>query len=255
MERKIRLNQKICSELEAMAKTLYDYWFVQFDFPDENGEPYRTAGGEMVWNEQLKREIPKGWKTGTIRDLGTIVSGGTPNTSCDEYYCTDGYAWITPNDLSGNTDKMFINHGERDVTVEGIENSSAVLMPKHTVLLSTRAPIGYLAISENEVCTNQGFKSIVPDSGYSEFYIYYVLKSNIPAIAQQGVGTTFKEVSKETLSGFKIPLPPIELTERFAAHILPVCTKRKLLENECKELTKLRDWLLPMLMNGQARME
>ena len=255
MEQKISLNQKICSELEAMAKTLYDYWFVQFDFPDENGEPYRTAGGEMVWNEQLKREIPKGWKTGTIRDLGTIVSGGTPNTSCDEYYCTDGYAWITPNDLSGNTDKMFINHGERDVTVEGIENSSAVLMPKHTVLLSTRAPIGYLAISENEVCTNQGFKSIVPDSGYSEFYIYYVLKSNIPAIAQQGVGTTFKEVSKETLSGFKIPLPPIELTERFAAHILPVCTKRKLLENECKELTKLRDWLLPMLMNGQARME
>ena len=255
IDNKIRLNDRICSELESMAKALYDYWFVQFDFPDENGKPYRTAGGEMVWNEQLKREIPKGWKTGTIRDLGTIVSGGTPNTSCDEYYCTDGYAWITPNDLSGNTDKMFINHGERDVTVEGIENSSAVLMPKHTVLLSTRAPIGYLAISENEVCTNQGFKSIVPDSGYSEFYIYYVLKSNIPAIAQQGVGTTFKEVSKETLSGFKIPLPPIELTERFAAHILPVCTKRKLLENECKELTKLRDWLLPMLMNGQARVE
>lgn len=255
MEQKISLNQKICSELEAMAKTLYDYWFVQFDFPDENGKPYRTSGGKMVWNEQLKRKIPKGWKTGTIGDVGTIVSGGTPNTSCDEYYCTDGYAWITPNDLSGNTDKMFISHEERDVTVEGIENSSAVLMPKHTVLLSTRAPIGYLAISENEVCTNQGFKSIVPDSGYSEFYIYYVLKSNIPAIAQQGVGTTFKEVSKETLSGFKIPLPPIELTERFAAHILPGCTKRKLLENECKELTKLRDWILPMLMNGQARVE
>lgn len=255
MERKIRLNQKICSELEAMAKTLYDYWFVQFDFPDGNGNPYRTSGGEMVWDEQLKREIPKGWETGTIGNLGTIVSGGTPNTSFDEYYCTDGYAWITPNDLSGNTDKMFISHGERDVTVEGIENSSAVLMPKHTVLLSTRAPIGYLAISENEVCTNQGFKSIVPDSGYSEFYIYYVLKSNIPAIAQQGVGTTFKEVSKETLSGFKIPLPPIELTERFAAHILPGCTKRKLLENECKELTKLRDWLMPMLMNGQALVE
>lgn len=252
---KIENNKRICSELETMAKTIYDYWFVQFDFPDENGKPYRTSGGEMVWNEQLKREIPKGWESGTIGDLGTIVSGGTPNTSCDEYYCTDGYAWITPNDLSGNTDKMFINHGERDVTVEGIENSSAVLMPKHTVLLSTRAPIGYLAISENEVCTNQGFKSIVPDAGYSEFYIYYVLKSNIPAIAQQGVGTTFKEVSKETLSGFKIPLPPIELTERFVSHILAGCTKRKLLENECKELTKLRDWLLPMLMNGQARME
>lgn len=255
LDDKIENNYYISTELETMSKTIYDYWFVQFDFPDENGKPYRTSGGEMVWNEQLKQEIPKGWKSGTIGDLGTIVSGGTPNTSCDEYYCTDGYAWITPNDLSGNTDKMFINHGERDVTVEGIENSSAVLMPKHTVLLSTRAPIGYLAISENEVCTNQGFKSIVPDAGYSEFYIYYVLKSNIPAIAQQGVGTTFKEVSKETLSGFKIPLPPIELTERFVAHILAGCTKRRLLENECRELSKLRDWLLPMLMNGQARVE
>ena len=255
IDSKIRLNYRICAELEAMAKILYDYWFVQFDFPDENGKPYRTSGGEMVWNEQLKRKIPKEWKTGTIGDLGTIVSGGTPNTSCAEYYCTDGYAWITPNDLSGNTDKMFISHGERDVTIEGIENSSTVLMPKHTVLLSTRAPIGYLVISENEVCTNQGFKSIVPDTRYSEFYIYYVLKSNIPAIAQQGVGTTFKEVSKETLSGFKIPLPPIELAERFAAHILPSCTKRKLLENESNELTKLRDWLLPMLMNGQTCVE
>lgn len=255
IELKITHNSHICSELEAMAKTLYDYWFVQFDFPDENGKPYRTSGGEMVWNEQLKQEIPKGWKAGTIGDLGTIVSGGTPNTSCEEYYCTDGYAWITPNDLSGNTDKMFVSHGERDVTIAGIENSSAVLMPKHSVLLSTRAPIGYLAISENEVCTNQGFKSIVPDTGYSELFIYYVLKSNIPAIAQQGVGTTFKEVSKETLSRFKIPIPQIKLTERFATHISSGCTKRKILENECKELTKLRDWLLPMLMNGQARVE
>lgn len=255
LESKVVINSQICSELESMAKILYDYWFVQFDFPDENGKPYRTSGGEMVWNEQLKREIPKGWEAGTIGDLGTIVSGGTPNTSCEEYYCATGYAWITPNDLSGNTDKMFISHGERDVTLLGIENSSAVLMPKHTVLLSSRAPIGYLAISENEVCTNQGFKSIVPDSGYSPFYIYYVLKSNISAIAQQGVGTTFKEVSKETLSAFKIPLPPIKLIERFVTYILPGCNKRRILEIEYKELTNLRDWLLPMLMNGQAQVE
>lgn len=96
---------------------------------------------------------------------------------------------------------------------------------ENTVLLSTRAPIGYLVISENEVCTNQRFKSIVSDAGYSEFYIYYVLKSNILAIAQQGVGTPFKEVSKETLSGFKIPLPPIKLTEHFSTHILSGCIK------------------------------
>lgn len=255
IDSKIEVNNRICSELEAMAKTLYDYWFVQFDFPDENGRPYRASGGEMVWNEQLKREIPKGWEIGRIGQLGSIVSGGTPTTSCADYYCDKGFAWITPNDLSGNEDKMFVYHGERDITQSGIDNSSAVLMPKHSVLLSTRAPIGYLAIADNELCTNQGFKSIIPDAGYHEYYIYYLLKRNIPAISQQGVGTTFKEVSKETLSNFGLLLPPKHVANEFADTISSLCENRCTLEKENLELTKLRDWLLPMLMNGQARVE
>ncbi len=252
---KMSTNTAVCLELEAMAKTLYDYWFVQFDFPDENGKPYRTSGGEMVWNEQLKREIPKGWTVGKIGQLGSIVSGGTPTTTVADYYCDNGFAWITPNDLSGNADKMFVSHGERDITQSGIDNSSAVLIPKHSVLLSTRAPIGYLAISCNEVCTNQGFKSIIPDAGYHEYYIYYLLKRNIPAISQQGVGTTFKEVSKETLSNFVLSLPSKAIANAFASNIVGLCEKRCLLEKENQELVKLRDWLLPMLMNGQARVE
>lgn len=255
VDRKISLNTCIYAELEAMAKTLYDYWFVQFDFPDENGKPYRTSGGEMVWNGQLKRRLPKGWTVGKIGQLGSIVSGGTPTTTCADYYCDNGFAWITPNDLSGNDEKMFVDHGERDVTQAGIDSSSAVLMPKHSVLLSTRAPIGYLAISDNEVCTNQGFKSIIPDAGYHEYYIYYLLKRNIPAISRQGVGTTFKEVSKETLSDFKLLLPPKPIANEFANTVSSLCENRCVLEKENEELTKLRDWLLPMLMNGQARVE
>ena len=111
MEQKIQLNKSICFELESMAKTLYDYWFVQFDFPDENGRPYRASGGEMVWNPQLKREIPKGWEAGTIGQIGSVISGGTPTTTREDYYCNHGIAWITPNDLSKNEDKMFISHG------------------------------------------------------------------------------------------------------------------------------------------------
>lgn len=255
VDRKISLNTHICAELEAMAKTLYDYWFVQFDFPDENGRPYRTSGGEMIWNEKLQREIPKGWRIGSIGQLGSIVSGGTPTTSCADYYCDKGFAWITPNDLSGNEDKMFVGHGERDITQSGIDNSSAVLMRKHSVLLSTRAPIGYLAIADNELCTNQGFKSIISDAGYHEYYIYYLLKRNIPAIAQQGVGTTFKEVSKDTLSNFMLLLPEKRVANNFASYISSLCEQRRTLEKENQELIQLRDWLLPMLMNGQARME
>ena len=255
MEQKIQLNKSICFELESMAKTLYDYWFVQFDFPDENGRPYRASGGEMVWNPQLKREIPKGWEAGTIGQIGSVISGGTPTTTREDNYCNHGIAWITPNDLSKNEDKMFISHGERDITQSGLDNSSAVLMPKHSVLLSTRAPIGYLAISSNEICTNQGFKSIVPNAGYHEYFIYYLIKRNVPAIAQQGVGTTFKEVSKDTLSNFAVPLPPKSLVNNFAEKVTPLCEKRCILEEENHELKRVRDWLLPMLMNGQARVE
>ena len=122
---RINLNTRLCAELEAMAKTLYDYWFVQFDFPDGHGRPYRSSGGEMVWCAELGREVPKGWKAGTIGDLGEIVSGATPTTTEGQYYTSEGIAWITPNDLSNNGDRMFIAHGERDITEEGLNSCSS----------------------------------------------------------------------------------------------------------------------------------
>ncbi len=255
MEQKIRTNKCICTELESIAKTLYDYWFTQFDFPDENGKPYRASGGAMEWNEQLKREIPKNWKAGTLKDLGTIISGGTPSTNNKSFYTENGIAWVTPNDLSGNENLMFFAHGERDITRDGLNNSSAVLMPRGTVLFSSRAPIGYIAVAENEVCSNQGFKSIVPNKEYGTYFVYYTVKRNTPAIAQQGAGTTFKEVSRDTMERFQIVLPEKSIAEHFEKSLNAVFEERRVLENENRELIKLRDWLLPMLMNGQATIE
>ena len=252
LDSKIQSNLRICRELDDWAQVLYNYWFTQFDFPDADGKPYRSSGGAMEWNEQLKRQVPKDWDIGNLGSLGTITSGGTPSTSNNSYYTENGIAWITPNDLSGNEHKLFFAHGERDITRDGLNNSSAVLMPRGTVLFSSRAPIGYIAISENEVCSNQGFKSIVPDKGFGSVFVYYTLKRNTPAIAKQGVGTTFKEVSRDTMERFKIVLPPVSITERFEHILHPLVEKRRSLEHENMELTKLRDWLLPMLMNGQA---
>ena len=161
-------------------------------------------------------------------------------------------AQVTPNDLSGNEHLMFFSHGERDVTQEGLKSSSAVLMPVGTVLFSSRAPIGYISIAENEVCSNQGFKSIVPNKGYGSYFVYYTVKTNTPAIAQQGVGTTFKEVSRDTMERFQIVLPPVDVATQFEDFLNASLEKRRILEHENRELTKLRDWLLPMLMNGQA---
>ena len=255
IEEKIDLNTRLCAKLEAMAKTLYDYWFVQFDFPDENGKPYRTSGGAMEKCKELGREVPKGWKAGTVVDLGEIVSGATPSTTEENYYTTNGIAWITPNDLSDNEHNMFVFHGERDITEAGLSSCSAILMPAGSVLMSSRAPIGYLAIAANPVCTNQGFKSIICTKDYGTLFVYYTLKRNVQGIARQGVGTTFKEVSRDTLARYTVLLPDTTIAKHFEQLIAPISQTRKNCEQENRELIALRDWLLPMLMNGQAKVE
>lgn len=252
LDKKSELNNRINAELEAMAKTLYDYWFVQFDFPDANGKPYKTAGGKMVYNSALKFEIPVGWSDGTLENLGQIVGGSTPSTQKPENFASEGTPWITPNDLSNNHGNKFISHGAQDVSTEGIKNASLKKYPAGTVLLSSRAPIGYMAIARNEVTTNQGFKSFIPTKGYSTAFVYYTVKDSIKAITQYASGSTFKEISSGTLKTVKIVLPNVKLSEAFANHVQPIFFRQELVEKENEQLTQLRDWLLPMLMNGQV---
>ena len=253
LDSKIELNNKINAELEAMAKTLYDYWFVQFDFPDSDGKPYKTSGGKMVWNDELKREIPDGWKVGTLLSLGEIIGGSTPAREIDEYFSENGTAWITPKDLSLNVGNKFIGKGELDVSEKGIKAASLNIMPKGTVLLSSRAPVGYLAISREMVTTNQGFKSFVPNNGYPTEFIYYSIKNMIPTIENNAVGSTFKEVSASTLKTIKICLADKITIKNYADIAKNIFNKQDCLELENKTLSELRDWLLPMLMNGQVR--
>lgn len=253
LDAKIELNNKINIELEAMAKTLYDYWFVQFDFPDTNGRPYKTSGGKMVWNEELKREIPEGWEVGTLDSIGDIMGGSTPSKAIDSNFCFAlGTPWITPKDLSNNKGNKFITRGEFDVTERGIKEASLKIMPKGSVLLSSRAPIGYLAIARTGVTTNQGFKSFVPKSNFSSEYIYYTIQNCIPEIEANSSGSTFKEVSSSTLKTIKTILPANEILTSFYKIIKPIFRKQDFIELENQELASLRDWLLPMLMNGQV---
>ncbi|WP_339892233.1 restriction endonuclease subunit S [uncultured Alteromonas sp.] len=252
IDKKIELNNRINAELEAMAKTLYDYWFVQFDFPDANGKPYLTSGGKMVYSPTLKREIPEGWEDGTLEELGQIVGGSTPSTRNPENFTTEGTPWIAPNDLSNNQGNKFISRGGQDVSAEGIRNASLKKYPAGTVLLSSRAPIGYMAISRNEVTTNQGFKSFIPNKGYSTEFIYYTVKNSLKAITQYASGSTFKEVSGGTLKTVKVVLPSVAMSDAFTAKVKPIFNQQDFIERENAELVTLRDWLLPMLMNGQV---
>ncbi|BBE39923.1 putative type-1 restriction enzyme specificity protein MG438 [Streptococcus dysgalactiae] len=158
------------------------------------------------------------WKNCTLGDLGEVVGGGTPSTKKPEYYGGD-IAWITPKDLSTFSGR-FIKHGERNITEEGLKGSSARLMPKNTILFSSRAPIGYVAIAENEVSTNQGFKSIVPNDDTDYLFLYYLLKFNKDKIENMGSGTTFKEVSGKTVKAIDVTVPSNKEKQHEIAKIL-----------------------------------
>lgn len=195
LDDKIELNNRINKNLEAQAQAIFKSWFVDF-------EPFQD--GEFVDSEL--GQIPKGWEVGTIANLGDIVGGSTPSKAKPEYYTDKGIAWLTPKDLSIQKNK-FIFHGETDITELGLKNSSARLMPKGTVLFSSRAPIGYMAIAGNEVSTNQGFKSIVPFSHIGTPYVYFYLKTNLERIESSASGSTFREVSGSTMKNITALIP------------------------------------------------
>ena len=255
IDKKIALNNQINAELEAMAKTLYDYWFVQFDFPDANGKPYKTGGGKMVYNVTLKREIPAGWTAGTLDDLGQIVGGSTPSTNNAENFALKGTPWITPNDLSDNQRNKFISRGALDVSDEGIISASLKSYTAGTVLLSSRAPIGYMAIARNEITTNQGFKSFIPSKGYTSEFIFYAVKNSLPLIVKNASGSTFKEVSGSVLKQIGAILPEMSLVQKYTETVTSIFSAQSKHELENQQLVTLRDWLLPMLMNGQVKVK
>lgn len=224
LDNKIELNNKINDNLEQQTQEYYKYLFID--------------------NADFK------WQQGTISDLGAVVGGSTPSKSKSEYYTENGIAWITPKDLSINKSK-FISHGENDITELGLKNSSATIMPEGTVLFSSRAPIGYIAIAAGEVTTNQGFKSVVPKPEIGTAFVYYFLKQNLPIIEGMASGSTFKEVSGSTMKRVPAVIPDYESLMRFNDFCKPLFAQQQILEEQNLSLGALRDSLLPKLMSGE----
>ena len=224
LDDKIYQNQKINDNLELQAQAFFQELFV------DNADPE--------------------WAIGTISDLGAVVGGSTPSKAKPEYYTETGIAWITPKDLSINKSK-FISHGENDITELGLKNSSATIMPEGTVLFSSRAPIGYIAVAAGEVTTNQGFKSIVPKPEIGTAFVYYFLKHNLPIIEGMASGSTFKEVSGSTMKGVPAVIPDTDTIARFNDFCTPIFAQQRILEEQNQSLAVLRDNLLPKLMSGE----
>ena len=221
---KAERNKKINDNLEQQAQSYFQELFV------DNASPE--------------------WTTGTISDLGTVVGGSTPSKAKPEYYTESGIAWITPKDLSNNKSK-FVSHGENDITELGLRNSSASIMPEGTVLFSSRAPIGYIAIAAGEVTTNQGFKSVVPKPEIGTPFVYFFLKNTLPVIEGMASGSTFKEVSGSTMKNVPAVIPDAEILAKFSDFCAPIFAQQRTLEEQNQSLAKLRDSLLPKLMSGE----
>jgi type I restriction enzyme S subunit len=247
---KIENNRRINDNLEQQAQALYKQWFVDFEFPNEEGEPYKSSGGKMVDSEL--GPIPDGWRVGKLEDIGDIIGGGTPSKAVAEYYTKNGIAWITPKDLSVSHLK-FTAKGETDITELGYNNSSAKIMPRGSVLFSSRAPIGYISIAKNDICTNQGFKSVVPNNGCTAF-VYYFLLSNTENIESKATGSTFKEASGALMKSLELVIPSNDILEKFEKIMSPIFESQEKFEAENETLATLRDTLLPKLMNGEIKL-
>lgn len=194
------------------------------------------------------------WREYKISDIADVVGGGTPKTAIDEYWNGD-IPWLTPRDLTGY-DKVYISHGDRFITEDGLKNSSTKLMPKGSVLLTSRAPIGYVAIAENEICTNQGFKSLVPKQNkcISEF-LYYWIKNSVDYLQQLGTGTTFAEISGSVVKGIDISLPPLEEQKAIAEVLSSLDDKIDLLHRQNKTLEELAQTLFRQWFIEEAKDE
>lgn len=224
LDEKIEVNNKINKNLEQQAQAYFIDRFVA------NANP--------------------AWRKGTLSDLGTVVGGGTPSKKHPEYYSEHGIPWITPKDLSVDKSK-FISHGENDISEIGFSNSSATKMPEGTVLFSSRAPIGYIAITSNAVTTNQGFKSVIPNINVGTAFIYFFLKQALPIIEGMASGSTFKEISGSGMKSVPAIIPDNGTLHLFSEFCKPLFEQQAVLEAENRRLSGIRDSLLPKLMSGE----
>lgn len=251
VDQKFLLNQKICTELETMAKTLYEYWFTQFDFPNAVGKPYRSSGGEMVWNDQLKREIPKVWDSGTINSLmkieNTSVNPQKLGNTVMEHYSIPAF------DIDRNPayeEACTIESGKYAVDPECILTSK--LNPHFKRLWDPYCD------TENAICSTE-FIVYRPRTAWTRPFCYAVLNSDAFYAHMVGKATAStgsrKRIQPDVSASFELAIPDEKTMRSFVDLYAPIMEKQKALYKESRELTKLRDWLLPMLMNGQATVE
>lgn len=257
LDAKIDCNNRINAELEAMAKTLYDYWFVQFDFPfdfaqdrpDANGKPYKSSSGKMVYNPSLKREIPAGWQDSNILAVADLLGGGTPTKKKPEYWGGD-IPFFTPTDANGT---IFKFSTADYITGEGLKGSSTKRFGKNTVFITARGSVGKLVLAGVDMAMNQSCYALRAKAGISHTYLFFLAKELIHHLQVKSSGSVFDSIVSNDIELTTLAIPDSAVVEKFAAVVEPAFERIANNTKENQHLTQLRDWLLPMLMNGQVQ--
>lgn len=247
IDAKIDNNNAIAAELEGMAKDLYDYWFVQFDFPDENGKPYKSSGGKMVWNDELKREIPEGWEVDRLGKVCDTLLGGTPDTENASYWNGD-IPWLN----SGEVATSPVLNAEKTITKEGLKNSATSFASAGAVVMSITRYIRP-SILGIDACFNQSVIAVIPNEQIHSTYLYLFMLSQVERYMRLRTGAQQPHINKETVDSTLITLPVDSVLNQFYDRVEPLFERQMIAMKEAKELESLRDFLLPMLMNGQVR--
>ena len=248
LDAKIDCNNRINAELEAMAKTLYDYWFVQFDFPDANGKPYKSSGGKMAYNATLKREIPSGWHDSNVLAVADLLGGGTPTKKKPEYW-SGNIPFFTPTDADGS---IFKFSTADYITSEGLKGSSTKLFSKHTVFITARGSVGRLVLAGVDMAMNQSCYALRAKTGISHVFLFFLAKELIHHLHVKSSGSVFDSIVSNDIELTQLAIPKGEVIEEFAAVVEPAFEKIANNTRENQQLAQLRDWLLPLLMNGQV---
>ncbi|MEA1870345.1 MAG: restriction endonuclease subunit S [Euryarchaeota archaeon] len=250
LDDKIELNRQMNATLEQIGQVIFKHWFVDFEFPNEDGKPYRSSGGEMVDSEL--GEVPEGWGVTSIGDVVKVVGGGTPSTKNPAFWNGGTHCWTTPKDLSNISSPVLLDTA-RKITDAGLAKVSSRLLPIGTFLLSSRAPVGYTAIAQVPLAVNQGYIAIPPSERLSSLFLLHWTCVNLETIKGRACGTTFQEISKKNFRPIKIAVPTPEILTRFDRTVGRLFERIVANEQESRALILIRDTLLPKLMSGEIR--
>jgi type I restriction enzyme S subunit len=259
LDDKIELNRHMNETLEAIARAIFKSWFIDFDPVRAKAEGKQPFGMDeetaalfpSEFEDSELGEIPKGWAIKTIGEMCDVVGGSTPSTKEPSYWGNDHF-FVTPKDMS-SLKSPFILSSERQITNEGLKRISSGLLPVGTVLLSSRAPIGYLAIAEVPVSVNQGIIAMIPNGKLPSSYLLFWTEASMDAILCNANGSTFQEISKSNFRPISMVVPPKEIVSRFNAFVEPLLVRVVNNMKESLTLAALRDTLLPKLLSGEIR--